>query len=75
MVSRNMDRLIFYCRQEQMCILCYLSVQHFMSVFQEVHEEDPKLFGAGTRVMMDAQCFCGSHLESPSQKNSEFSVN
>lgn len=52
----------------------YLSVQHFMSVLQEVHEEDPKLFGAGTRVMMDAQCFCGSHLESPLQKNSEFTA-
>lgn len=45
-----------------------------MSMLQEVHEEDPELFGAGTKVMMDAQCFCGSHLETPEQKNSEFTA-
>lgn len=51
-----------------------LSVQHFMPVLQEVHEEHPELFGAGTKAMMDAQRFCGSHLEAPSQKNSEFTA-
>lgn len=45
-----------------MCIGFYLSVQHFVSMLQEMHEEDPELFGAGTEVMMDAQDFCGSHL-------------
>ena len=45
-----------------------------MSVLQEVHEENPELFGAGTKAMMDAQYFCGSHLEIPFQKNSEFTA-
>lgn len=57
-----------------MCICSYLSVQHFMSMLQEMHEEDPELFGAGTEVMMDAQGFCGSHLETPLQRNSEFTA-
>lgn len=51
-----------------MRICFYLSAHRFMSVLQEVHEEDPELFGAGTKVMMDAQCFCGSHLEIQLQK-------
>lgn len=62
------------CTHEQMCICFYLSVHHLMSVLQEVHEEDPELFGAGTKVMMDAQCFCGSHLDIPLQKNNEFTA-
>lgn len=45
-----------------------------MSVLQEVHKEDPELFGAGTKVMMDAQGFCGSHLEIQLQKKREFTA-
>lgn len=57
-----------------MRICFHLSAHGFMSVLQEVHKEDPELFGTGTKVMMDAQCFCGSHLEIQVQKKREFTA-
>lgn len=43
--------------------LRYLRVQHFVPVFQKVHEQDPQLFGAGAKVVLAAQCLCRPHLE------------
>lgn len=43
--------------------LRYLCVQHFVPVFQKVHELDPQLFGTRAKVVMAAQCLRRPHLE------------
>lgn len=53
----------FYSVAVNVCV-CYLCVQCFIPVFQEVHDQNPDLFCAGAQVMIAAQHLCGPHLES-----------
>jgi len=51
------------CDGELVCVCSHLHVQHFIPVFQKVHEQDPQLLGAGAEVVMAAQGLGRPHLQ------------